>query len=168
MLQNFSSVTELVSASLRPGLLLEHHDSGFVQVDRQSPFLTVLFQQGQAVLETLGCGGHQNQVVRIQQAFDFGVVQSDARDVAGAVQSFCQLVDVDVEQGWAQTASRLTPRPCWKNAVLQLPILTAHRLFLYMDCITSNVFPPMPICNNLYSNPSCQTESKAFFKSTNM
>ncbi len=54
VLQDFSSVTELVSASLRPGLLLEHHDSGFVQVERQSPFLPVLFQQGQAVLETLG------------------------------------------------------------------------------------------------------------------
>ncbi len=105
MLQDLFSVTELVSASLRPDLLLEHHDSGFVQVDRQSSFLTVLFQQGQAVLETLGCGGQQNQVVRIQQAFDFRVVQSEAQDAAGAPQSFCQLVDVDVKQGWAQTAS---------------------------------------------------------------
>ncbi len=105
MLEDFSSVTELVSASLRPGFLLEHHDSGFVQVDRQNPFLTVLFQQGQAVLETLGFGGQQNQVIRIQQAFDFRVVQSEARDAAGVVQSFCQLVDVDIKRGWAQTAS---------------------------------------------------------------
>ncbi|KAG1946827.1 hypothetical protein F2P79_012881, partial [Pimephales promelas] len=53
VLQDLAFIQELVFVFLRSGLLLEHHDSGFVQIDCQGPVVTLLFQQGQALLKAL-------------------------------------------------------------------------------------------------------------------
>jgi hypothetical protein len=61
----------------------------------------------------------------------------------------------------------LIPQPCGKKCMRFLLILAAHLLFWYMDFIMFMFSPNMTFhLFTVYSRPSCQIESKAFFKST--
>ena len=56
--------------------------------------------------------------------------------------------------------------PLGKDRVFLLPSLTEHVEFAYKLFIRLKNFPPILYCNSLYRSLSCQTESKAFLKST--